>query len=89
MPLFAPTPQVVEELLGIDVTAMTPMEAIVSATRDSARSCWVDEAVGVLEAGKQADVLVVDGDPSQEINALRNVVDVFQGGDLVDRGNYV
>ena len=28
MPLFAPTPQVVEELLGIDVTAMTPMEAI-------------------------------------------------------------
>ena len=68
---------------------MTPMEAIVSATRDSTRSCWVDEAVGVLEAGKQADVLVVDGNPSQEINALHDVADVFQRGDLIDRGRYV
>jgi len=68
---------------------MTPMEAIVSATRDSARSCWIDAEVGTLEAGKQADVLVVDGDPSRDIGALRNVVDVFQGGRLVDRGDYI
>ena len=68
---------------------MTPMEAIVSATSDSARSCWVDGEVGTLEEGKQADVLVVDGDPSQDIAALKDVVDVFQDGTLVDRGNYV
>ncbi len=72
------------------VTAgMSPMEAIVSATSDSAKSCWIDDTVGTLEPGKQADVLIVDGDPSQDINALWNVVDVFQGGDKVDRGNYV
>jgi imidazolonepropionase-like amidohydrolase len=65
------------------------MEAIVSATSDSAKSCWIDDTVGTLEPGKQADVLIVDGDPSQDINALWNVVDVFQGGDKVDRGNYV
>ena len=59
---------------------MSPLEAIVSATGDSARSCWIDETVGVLEPGKQADVLVVNGDPSQDIEALRNVVDVFQNG---------
>jgi imidazolonepropionase-like amidohydrolase len=68
---------------------MSPMEAIVSATLDSARSCWIDGQVGALEAGKQADLLVVDGDPSQDIAALKSVVDVFQGGDLVDRGNHV
>jgi imidazolonepropionase-like amidohydrolase len=65
------------------------MEAITSATRDSARSCWIDDEVGTLEPGKQADVLVVDGDPSTDINALFDVADVFQAGELVDRGNYV
>lgn len=68
---------------------MSPMEAIVSATSDSARSSWVDDQVGTLEIGKQADLLVVEADPSQEILALGNVVDVFQGGELVDRCNYV
>ena len=68
---------------------MSPMEAIVSATSDSARSCWTDDQVGTLEPGKQADVLVVDGDPSEDITALRNVADVFLGGELVDRRNYV
>ena len=68
---------------------MSPMEAIVSATSDSARSCWTDDHVGTLEQGKHADVLVVDGDPSKDITALRNVADVFLGGELVDRGNNV
>ena len=68
---------------------MSPMEAIVSATSDSARSCWTHDQVGSLEVGKQADLLVVEGDPSQDISALENVVDVFQGGDLVDCRNYV
>ena len=68
---------------------MSPMEAIVSATSDSARSCCIDSQVGTLEPQKQADVLVVDGDPSKDIQALWNVVDVFQNGELVDRGNYV
>ena len=68
---------------------MSPMEAIVSATGESAKSCWIDDAVGTLEPGKQGDILVVDGDPSKDIKDLWNVVDVFQGGEPVDRGNYV
>ena len=68
---------------------MSPMKAIVSATSDSARSCWADTAVGSLEPGKQADVLVVDGDPSKDIQAAKNVEAVFLGGALVDREDYV
>ena len=66
---------------------MSPMEAIVSATGDSAKSCWIDRITGTLEPGKQADLLVVDGHPSQDVESLWNVVDVFQNGSLVDRGN--
>ena len=68
---------------------MSPMEAIVSATSDSAKSCWVDDAVGTLEPGKQADILVVDGDASKDVSALWKVADVFQNGRRVDRGNLV
>ncbi len=68
---------------------MSPMEAIVSATGDSAKSCWLDDSVGTLEAGKQADILIVDGDPSRDVRALWNIADVFQNGEPVDRGNLV
>ena len=68
---------------------MAPMEAIVAATSDSAKSCWVDDEVGSLEPDKRADVLVVEGDPSKDILALKNVVDVFQAGTVVDRANHV
>ena len=68
------------------LVGMSPTEAIVAATSDSARSCWVHDEVGTLETGKKADILVVDGDPSQDIAALRNVADVFLGGERVDRG---
>ena len=68
---------------------MTPMEAIVSATSDSAKSCWVDDRVGTLEPGKRADVLVVEGDPSRDITALGDTADVFLGGSRVDRSNLV
>ena len=60
-----------------------------SATSDSAKSCWVDDRVGTLEPGKRADVLVVEGDPSRDITALGDTADVFLGGDRVDRANLV
>jgi imidazolonepropionase-like amidohydrolase len=78
-----------EEIAAHVEIGMSPMEAIVAATGDSARSCWIDDTAGTLEPAKRADVLVVDGDPSQDIDALWNVADVFQAGSRVDRTNYV
>ena len=71
------------------MAGMTNMEAIVSATRDSATSCRVDDIVGTLEVGKQADVLVVNGDPTRDLADLRNVADVFLAGSKIDRHNLV
>ena len=67
------------------MAGMTNMQAIMSATKDAARSCWIDDQVGTLEPGKQGDVLVVNGDPLDDINALRSVNDVYLAGNCVDR----
>ncbi len=71
------------------MAGMSNMEAIVSATRDSAESCQVDGIIGTLEPGKTADILVVEGDPTREISDLRRVSDVFLAGSRVDRQNLI
>lgn len=51
----------------------TPMEALESATLLPARAMKLDREVGTLEAGKRADLIVVDGNPLQDIHLLRRV----------------
>jgi len=65
---------------------ITPMEAIVAATRWSAEALDVAGEVGTLTRGKRADIVLVEGDPPREIGDLRRVRWVYQGGDLVWAG---
>ncbi len=67
------------------MAGMSNMEAIVSATRDAARSCCIDSQVGTLEPGKQADVLVVNGNPLANLPDLRQIADIFLAGTRLDR----
>jgi imidazolonepropionase-like amidohydrolase len=60
-------------------------DAIVAGTSGSAESIGVGAVAGRLAPGRQADVLVVRGDPTREITALWNVVDVWQSGRRVER----
>ncbi|HYK92218.1 MAG TPA: amidohydrolase family protein [Acidobacteriota bacterium] len=62
---------------------MTPMQIIVAATRNAAHVCYRDRTLGTLEPGKVADVLVVNGDPLQDLHALTNVRLVVHGGTVV------
>ena len=71
------------------MAGMSNMEAIVSATRDAARSCCIDSLVGTLDPGKQADVLVVNGNPLDDLADLRHVADVFLAGSRIDRQNLI
>jgi len=50
---------------------MTPMEAILSATRNAARAIKMDKELGTLEAGKLADIIAVNGDPLKNIAVLQ------------------
>ena len=61
----------------------TPAEAILSATRISADAIGLSESIGTIEAGKVADLVAFEGDPSKDILATRRVRAVFQAGSLV------
>jgi len=62
---------------------MTPMQIIVAATRHAARTCNLAHEIGTLEVGKVADVLVVDGDPLQDLGALTNTKLVLRDGEII------
>ena len=51
---------------------MTAMQAIVAGTREAAVCCGLGEDLGTLEAGKLADVIVVDGNPLGDVTVLQD-----------------
>ena len=65
---------------------MSPMRGIVSLTSDAAKSLDIDGVTGSLEPGKEADVIIIDGNPAEDIMTLWKVADVFLAGERVDRG---
>ena len=62
---------------------MTPMEIIVAATKHAAHVCQLEQTLGTLESGKTADILVVNGDPLQDLNVLTAVKLVMHGGVVI------
>ncbi len=61
---------------------MTPAEAIRSATLNAAEALDRKD-VGVIEAGRWADLVAVAGDPTQDVALLESVPFVMKGGDVV------
>jgi imidazolonepropionase-like amidohydrolase len=62
---------------------MTPMQIIVAATQNAAYVCNQEQNLGTLEVGKIADVLVVNGDPLQDLAALQKIRLVIHSGIVV------
>jgi imidazolonepropionase-like amidohydrolase len=61
-------------------------EAIVAATRTGAECLGMGAEIGTLEAGKFADMVIVDGDPLADVRILQDpakIVQVFKGGQQV------
>jgi imidazolonepropionase-like amidohydrolase len=63
---------------------MSPMAAIQSATIVSARVMKLDGESGSIEAGKRADMVLVDGNPLEKISDIRRVVSVVANGRMYD-----
>src|SRR5262249_40942349 len=61
-------------------SGFTPLEAIQIATSNGARYLGRDARVGTIAVGKQADLVVVSGDPSTTIADIRRVETVFKKG---------
>jgi len=60
----------------------TPMEAIQAATIVPARVMGLDKEVGTVEAGKRADVIILDGNPLESIHNIRKVEFVITNGTM-------
>jgi imidazolonepropionase-like amidohydrolase len=66
------------EMMG--KAGMTPMQIIVAATRNAAHVAGIEEELGTLQTGRIADVIIVEGDPLQDIRALEKVWLVIHNG---------
>ena len=78
----------IELEIYVHKVGLSPMEAIVCATRNNAAVLGLQEQIGTLEAGKQADLIVVNGDPLADIAVLRDrrkIEAVYLGGQPVTR----
>jgi imidazolonepropionase-like amidohydrolase len=62
----------VELEILVEQLDMSPMEAIMSATRVGAEALGMQDEIGTLSPGKTADLLMVDGDPIKDIAILRD-----------------
>jgi imidazolonepropionase-like amidohydrolase len=73
--------------LGLMVRlGMSPGQAIAAATSQAAANLDVGHLVGTVEAGKVADLLLVEGDPTADIGLLTQVAAVMRAGRLVHEG---
>ncbi len=69
------------EFSALVTAGLTPLQALQTATTNAASLLGVD--AGVLESGKLADVIAIDGDPLKDVKALERVVFVMKGGVVV------
>jgi imidazolonepropionase-like amidohydrolase len=59
------------------------MDAIVAATSMSAEAIGMADRIGAIAPGMEADLVAVDGNPLEDITAVRRVIWVMRGGKVV------
>ena len=70
---------------GLVELGMTPAQAIVAATRNGALAARGLSEFGTIEAGKRADLLLLDASPLSDISNLRRLSVVMRDGKVIDR----
>ncbi|WP_282636490.1 amidohydrolase family protein [Sphingobacterium thalpophilum] len=65
---------------------LTPLQAITVATKNAAQVLKIDNKFGTVEKGKTADLLIVDGNPANNIKDTRKIVSVYKAGKEVSKG---
>lgn len=74
-----------KEFIYMVEAGMKPIESIQAATKTAAELLRIYDMVGSIEAGKLADIVAVDGDPTQDISTMANVRFVMKGGVVFKR----
>jgi imidazolonepropionase-like amidohydrolase len=76
-----------QELRNALALGMTPLQVIAAATGGAARAMRLQDEFGTISAGKSADFVVLNRDPSYDLSALRDIASVFLGGRLMWSSN--
>jgi imidazolonepropionase-like amidohydrolase len=76
--------EIVREIELYKQAGFTPAEALQAATIVPARMVGADKRTGSIAVGKEADVVLVDGDVANDLGALRRVVTVVSDGYVMD-----
>lgn len=71
------------EMQLMQEAGMTPMQIIVAGTRHAAHVCNLENELGVIEAGKIADIVIVKDNPLHDIESLSTVKMVIHNGEIV------
>ena len=71
------------ELAAMVKAGLSPLAAVHAATAGNAKALHIDGVVGTVAPGKEADLLVVDGRPDQDITVIGKVLAVIKGGRVV------
>ena len=76
-----------QEMESMAVSGMTPMQVIVASTSRAAAFLRLNNQ-GAIQAGKSADLLVLDANPLDNIANTRRINAVYHKGQMVNRGAY-
>jgi len=76
-----------QEMESMAVSGMTPMQVIVASTSRAAAFLRLNNQ-GAIQAGKSADLLVLDANPLDNITNTRRINAVYHKGQMVNRGAY-
>ena len=71
------------ELAAMVEAGLSPLAAIQAATDGNAKALHIDDVVGTVAPGKEADLLVANGRPDQDITDVGRVLAVIKGGHVV------
>ena len=71
--------------LWVEGSGVSPLRTLQAATGDNAKILKIDDRTGSIQEGLEGDLLVVEGNPAEDISDTRNIRYVFTNGKLVDR----
>jgi imidazolonepropionase-like amidohydrolase len=74
-----------DEMEALVELGLSPVEVLYMATSDPVRFLDPTARFGVIAPGAYADLVLVEGDPTQDITATRRIVGVWQAGRRIDR----
>ena len=77
----------VQEIKLMQEAGMTNMDIIIACTRHASIVCNMDSEIGTIEQGKIADILILNDNPIENLNALTDVFMIIHNGSIIREAN--